>query len=199
MSGWKLTWSRSTEGDGEEPRGQAVPREGYRAFQDWAVHLAQWQWQRADAFERKAVGLLGAVALVLTVSPVLGVRIAALPGGYAVAAVVGAGVALLALISSAICSAMSLRSRASSYASIDQVRLEWCAYKQNTHLTDEAVRGLFADQLLGPGGDESPLVALRRDADARGKWFTAAVWAFFIGIGGTAASTATIVIEGVMS
>lgn len=175
--------------------------ESVRAFQEWAVHLARWQWQRADAFERKAGVLLGAVAVVFTLSPGLAGAVANLEDGWLG---VGAGFVAVALVSflvAAVFSTLTLAAQKSAYAHIQQVRAGWLVFKNayESRRYPEAVRGQFADQLLGPERDDAPVVLLRDDADRRASRFQVATWAFLIGVISTALSSVTVAVERIIT
>lgn len=158
------------------------PEREVEAFHAEALRLLDYQWRRADSFERKALGFLAANGVIATLLTPSLKTVLDLHGVYRIAALsLGAAVVVL-LAGSAACSAGALWARGSQSVSVDQVRSFWKAYLDRVGTDDgrfDAVhtanlqRDLVEMLLHAREETTSPVQSLREDADRRGRWF---VW-----------------------
>jgi hypothetical protein len=177
------------------------PRElaGFQAFLDQARWLAEWQWRRGEAFERKAGALLAFVGIILTLQTVVARSLITVPKtlfAWTTAALLI--VSAVALFVAAVACLFVLKLRKYEMPSIEQLRKQWTQYAAQGHLSPEGVTGLLADQLLRGSGSLAPVEGLRKDADDRGGRMLVAVRALFVSIAALALLVVVVAFHEVM-
>lgn len=171
------------------PHRSTLASQTYLEQARWA---ATWQRDRADAFERKAVALLGFNGVIIALSPRLVPLISETRGSDVRQALkLLAAVAAVSLFVSMVCALLTLRRR--RYAapwSLDQISDEWASYKDSGTTDEEVVVAMFANMLIG--SPDHPLQSLSYDATSRGRAFA---WGTrFLALGATALATILIVL-----
>jgi hypothetical protein len=177
------------------------PRElaGFQAFLDQARWLAEWQWRRGEAFERKAGALLAFVGIILTLQTAVARSLITVPKtlfAWTTAALLI--ISAVALFVAAVACLFVLKLRKYEMPSIEQLRKQWMQYAAQGHLSPEGVTGLLADQLLCGSGSLAPLEGLRKDADDRGDRMLVAVRALFASIASLALLVVVVAFHEVM-
>lgn len=190
---------------GDQPGGtahqeQPLPPEPAQAFQEIADRLASFYLDLSEALERKALGLLAFVGVLLSLAPLvsderdvlmscLGILVRALNitaiGGLLVAAIFGALVLFVQRF---------------QYASASEFRRLFEEHGRTLHDPDKLaraeaeVRGAWARALFVPGKNQetSPLDDLRRASTRRATYFKIAVWFALVGVIATGLSVLTI-------
>jgi hypothetical protein len=192
---------RLQNGDVEQPQSDRVsepPAAGWdaaavRAHRDLARTALEWQRNRYEAFERKAVGVLGFVgvigALLFTLlDPISKVR--GVPRIGAKGILVAVAVAIVAAAIAAV-AAQFTRKVAAPFP-LNQVRDEWAAFKACQDKEEGFVMATETEMLLG--GPDYPLRAISDDAALRGRWFKAAAICLGLAVALLAALLALLVV-----
>jgi hypothetical protein len=177
-SGFLTRWSNrrivSKRVSRDSSRDLASPwsSEAAERYLDQSRWLADWQWRRGDAYERKASQVLGFAAIVLVLLPTLIKPVSAIVDIGArdrAQAVLVAATALLVV--SIAFSLMSLRRRPVSGFDPAVVERQWSRYQREGrpagHVSADFVEVLIAGSETQPG----VLKSLTDDARTRGKWF----------------------------
>ncbi|REF00369.1 hypothetical protein [Thermomonospora umbrina] len=176
-------------GDGERQHEVPLPpdlqEQEVEVFLEEARRLLDHHWRRADAFERKAVGVLAYVGVVIALLPPIVPVVLELKGpSRALGIWLGAATVVL-LAASAATTLGALQARRGRGVSIDQVRRAWletCTRLTRPRSASDAYhatqtrRDLVEMLLHGTTADVSPVQSMSDDADRRGSWFRWCVW-----------------------
>ncbi|MFC4056084.1 hypothetical protein ACFOY4_40900 [Actinomadura syzygii] len=150
-----------------------------------ARRLLDYHWRRADAFERKALGVLAFTGVIVALLTPSLKTVLDLHGHYRTTALALGAAAITMLAGSAVSSAGALWARSSKSVNVREVRELWREYLHRAEHggggTDawEAAglqRNLVEKLLHGATEETSPIQSLCDDADVRGRWFLRGVW-----------------------
>lgn len=156
-----------------------------QVFLDESRRLLDFQWRRGDAFERKALGVLGFTSIVVALLTTNLNLVFGLHGHFRAAGLVVGAAALVALAGSAAAAAWTLLARDTKSVNIEDVREFWRKYldraQQGGGFSDAwhtaGLKRDLAEMLLhGRAGSQSPVQSMKADADCRGRWFVRAIW-----------------------
>lgn len=160
---------------------------GFGAFLEQARWLFDRQWQRADAFERKAIALLGfdGVLVGLLVTAAAQLRPSERTGAVEAFACLAAATALVC----ALFCVQVLRPRVYEGVGVKQLREDWVgALEREIGAVENDrpwVERSFAEQFLHGSPDapgEGPLASVQSDASERGQWLERATWAMLVSV-----------------
>lgn len=169
---------------------------GYEAYLREAVRTAEWQWRRAESFERRAGVVLGFAGVVLPLLVIPYEATAGATGWLQTAASMLIAAAAVLLLGSAVASASALLGRRYQAPELAQLRDHWVAFKTEGAQGPRQIVGLFAERLIIGGGGKSPLETLRDDASVRGRRLAWAVRLLAAGIIVVAIATLAVFIQG---
>jgi hypothetical protein len=165
-------------------RPEETPRQETQAFLTEARRLSDHHWRRGDAFERKAVGVLGFTGIII------GLLVNAVPivaGGRGVTRIVAlvfGGISLVALAVSGVSALFVLKPRDSKGVSVTEVQEMWRDRGRRNpdhYVADDSWHANMVEQditekyLHGMSEGPSPVASLSLDAKKRGDWFHASV------------------------
>ena len=156
-------------------------------FVDYGRWLLDWEWRRADAYERKASYMLAFSGVLLAVLPLAADRTLTLKGHPHIVVVWSLLFTAISLLGSGLAAALALQRRKVKGFPIAYTRDQWSRWRAN----DPTVQKLLLDSMAetiwrANAAKVGPLATLARDADRRGTYFALSIWGALGGIIGLA-------------
>jgi hypothetical protein len=144
------------------------------AFHEYGRWLLDWQWRRADAYERKASQLLAFVGVLLALLPASVDPIHHVSDDATRAACSGLAIAAAVLLGLAGCSAtVCLARRRVAGPPLRAVQAAFRRHDTGEGPSSAILVNRVSRAIYGAveKPDESPIVAMQDDAKMRGRWF----------------------------